>query len=227
MDSKRLEEYCRLGEQADTDLRRGRPTEALKTYNEIVSRLEKTGDVDSYLFAKVTLGVLRCYVKQGDFKNAFQIWNAGIDDGTYGVGIDALESAQTTVQDMITYDMLCGFLHTLAVANKVDAARAVNQYLSRVCEHAVESNDHIVLQQALNNWKHHLRDVFKGSIPHEFAVSLIHFEKVYGQAVKPSNIDFPMPAPWEKPSDFREMSRVVQENDVAHRPKASRRNRAV
>ncbi|MEK7358585.1 MAG: hypothetical protein AAB250_19220, partial [Bdellovibrionota bacterium] len=63
MDNVRLEEFCRSGERADTYLRQGRARDALKVYNEMISNLEKTNDVDSYLLAKLTLGVLRCHVK--------------------------------------------------------------------------------------------------------------------------------------------------------------------
>ncbi|MES2963643.1 MAG: hypothetical protein V4760_07105 [Bdellovibrionota bacterium] len=209
MDNVRLEEFCRSGEKADTYLRQGRARDALKVYNEMISKLEKTNDVDSYLLAKVTLGVLRCHVKLADFKAAFQVWNAHIEDGYFGLGIYALESAQTTVNDMITYDMLCGFLHTLADAKPVEAGAAVNTYLSRVCEHCVDEADKRTLRMAISNWKQHMKDIFPGSIPHEYALGLIRFEKQLGEPVKPEPIDFPFPTAWEKPADFREMSRVV------------------
>lgn len=209
MNPKRLEEYCSLGETADKHLRAGRVRDALKTYNEMLKKLEESGEMDSYLMAKITLGTLRCYVKLGDFKNAFTVWNASLEDGLHGIGIYALESAQTTVHDMITYDMLCAFLHTLADANKEEAAEAVNQYLSRVCEHALDEGDRATMRQAVNNWKQHLREVFAGSIPHQHAVALIKFERQLQADIKNDPIDFPLPSPWEKPSDFREMSRVV------------------
>lgn len=209
MDNARLEEFCRAGERADTYLRQGRAREALKVYNEMISKLEKTNDVDSYLLAKLTLGVLRCHVKLADFKSAFQVWNANIEDGFFGLGIYALESAQTTVNDMITYDMLCGFLHTLADAKPTEAGAAVNTYMSRVCEHCVDEADKRTLRMALSNWKQHLKDIFPTSIPHDYALALIKFEKELGEPVRPEPIDFPYPTAWEKPADFREMSRVV------------------
>ena len=211
MNLQRLEKYCRSGERADTHLRQGRAGEALKIYNEMISSIETDGEVDSYLLAKVTLGVLRCQVKLGDFKGAFKVWNATLDDGLHGIGIYALENAQTTVQDMLTYDMMCAFLHTLAAADKNESASAVNQYLSRVCEHAIEEGDRKVLSLALSNWKQHLREIFATSIPHQYAVPLIKFEREsLGEQVAPQSIDFPWPTAWEKPTDFQEMSRVMQ-----------------
>jgi hypothetical protein len=210
MKKQRLDDLCLQGERADELLMRGLPREALKKFQEIVTTLEKTGDLDSYLAARVTLSVLRCHLKLADFKSAFGVWNAEIEDSVYGVGIYALESAQTTVKDMIAYDMLCAFLHTLADHDKGEAGSAVNQYLSRVCEHATENGDRLTMKLALNNWKQHLRDVFGGTIPMEIAKPLIAFEKSYGEPVKPMPIEFPMPSAWEKPADFREMSRVAE-----------------
>lgn len=210
MNLQRLETYCRSGERADTQLRQGRAREALKIYSEMISTIEKDGEVDSYLLAKVTLGVLRCHVKLSDYKSAFKVWNASIEDGLFGIGIYALENAQTTVQDMLTYDMMCAFLHTLAAAEKTESASAVNQYLSRVCEHAIEEGDRKTLNLALSNWKQHLREIYSTSIPHEFAVPLIKFERELGTTVTPQPIDFPWPTAWEKPADFQEMSRVIQ-----------------
>lgn len=210
MDSKQLEEFCQLGDRADGLLRKGHTREALRTYGDILAKLEHGGDIDSYLMAKVALGVLRCHVKLGDFKSAFTVWNAGIEDSPFGIGIYALESAQTTVQDMITYDMLCAFLHSLTSGDKMQAATAVDLYLSRVCEHAQDVGDLELMRLALSNWKQHLRDIFQASLPYEFAESLIRFERSVGEPVKLCSIDFPLPTSWEKPNDFREMSRVVR-----------------
>lgn len=225
MQLKNLEKYCRLGERADTHLRQGKAREALKLYLEIIAGLETDGEVDSYLLAKVTLGVLRCYVKLADYKAAFTVWNASLDDGLFGIGIYSLENAQTTVQDLITYDMMCAFLHTLAAAEKHESAAAVNQYLSRVCEYAIEESDRKLLSQALSNWKQHLREIFSTSLPHEFAVPLIKFERQLAAAVIPQPIDFPYPTAWEKPTDFQEMSRVIQLKTPTH-PKVAQKKRA-
>ncbi len=209
MDASQLDQYCRLGEKADHLCREGKTRDALKVYQEIFGKLER-GDIDSYLMAKVTLGVLRAHVKLGEFKDAYSIWNAGMEESLFGLGIYALESAQTTVHDMITYDMLCAFLHSLSMSDKQSCADAINQYMSRVCEHAEESGDRDLMRLALSNWKQHLREVFPANLPHAAAQPLIHFERDLDEAVKPRSIDFPMPTEWEKPRDFSEMSRVVQ-----------------
>ena len=220
VDKKRFEAVCRKGEEADQKLLNGQVREALRILNALGKDLEAHGDADSYLAARLTLSVLRCHLKSGDFKNAFAVWNANMEESLYGIGIYALESAQTTVRDMIAYDMICAFLHTLADHEKPAAASAINQYLSRVCEYATEQGDRATMKLALNNWKQHLRDVFGGTLPLKFAESLIAFEKAFGEPVKPSSIDFPAPTPWEKPSDFREMSRVAELREM---PKTKRK----
>lgn len=219
MDNQRLEELCKMGEKADTLLRQGRTREALKEYETLTKSIEIKGDLDSYLMAKITLGVLRCHVKNGDFKNAYTIWNSTLDDGLHGIGIYALESAQTTVHDMLAYDMLCAYLHTLAEADEHQTAAAVNQYMSRVCEQTVEDADRVTLRMALSNWKQHLKEIFSTAIPFDYAKPLIKFEKLLGEPVKPQPIEFPFPTPWEKPQDFAEMSRVLQ---IRHDTKAKK-----
>lgn len=210
MDRKRLQELCTLGEKADQVLNEGRAREALKLFNDIKKDLEKKGDFDSYIAAKITLSLLRCYVKLGDFKHAYAIWNANLEESLHGIGIYSLESAQTTVADMLTYDMLCAFLHTLGDSDRTATASAVNQYLSRVCEHALEHGDRVTMRMALSNWKTHLREIFGSSLPIDYAKPLIKFEKTLGDTVKPQPIDFPKPSSWEKPRDFLEMSRMEE-----------------
>ena len=221
MKNPRQEEICKKGESADQLLMEGKFREALKIYGEVGKEFETSKNVDSYLIAKLTIGVMRCHVKLGDFKTAYQVWNAGMEDSLYGIGIYALESAQTTVKDMICYDMLCAFLHTLGDTEPAEVAKAVNQYLSRVCEQALEDGDRGTMRLAISNWKQHLRDVYKASIPMEHAMPLIKFEKTLGETVKQQPIDFPPPTSWEKPRDFLEMSRFVDSKKITRPGKKS------
>ena len=209
MEKRRLEELCARGEKAEELIREGRVREAFAEFKALGQDLEKKGDFDSYFAAKVTLAELRCLVKLGDFKNAYQIWNSSLEDSLHGIGIYALESAQTTLKDMVAYDMICAFLHTLGDADKKTAGAAVNQYLSRVCEHAIEDGDRLLMKNALSNWKQHLRAIFSGSIPHRIAEPLILHEKSFGESVRPLSLEFPAGSGWERPTDFLEMSRLA------------------
>lgn len=210
MDKRRLDSLCQRGEEAENLLKEGHVREALSAFRNIASDLEQHGDFDSFLAAKVTLALLRCHVKLGDFKSAYQIWNSNLEESLYGLGVYSLESAQTTLKDMIAYDMICAFLHTIGDSDKKTAAAAVNQYLSRVCEQAFEDGDRVAMKTALSNWKQHLRKIFDGSIPHRIAEPLILHERIFGESVRPESIDFPAGSGWERPSDFLEISRLAE-----------------
>lgn len=217
MNPKFHREICAKGEKANSLIREGRHRDALEALSEIRQDLEKQGQFDSYITGKVTLGLLRCHIKLGNFKTAFEIWNADLESSLHGVGIYALESAQTTVQDMLTYDMICAFLHTLSDSEKPAAATAVNQYLSRVCEHAAENGDRAIMRMALSNWKQHLREIYGSAIPHSSAKSLIRYEQDFGEIVKPDTISFPDPTSWERPMDFLEMSSFIDTKTLKKR----------
>lgn len=209
MDKKRLDHLCHRGEKAETLLAEGNAREALKNFRELISDLESKGDFDSYFAAKSTLGLMRCLVKLGEFKEAYKIWNSSLEESLFGIGIYSLESAQTTLQDMLSYDMICAFLHTLGETDKKTAAAAVNQYLSRVCEQAFDDGNRTVMKMALSNWKQHLRSIFGGTIPHRIAEPLIQNERKFGEPVRPQPLDFPAGSGWERPSDFLEISKFT------------------
>lgn len=214
-----LEKFCQAGANADASLAKGNYREALKAYSTILSDVEKTGQLDSYLLAKVTLGTLRCHVKLAEFHAAVEIWNAHMDESLYGIGVYALENAQTKIGDLLVYDMLCAFLHTRVDGEKVQTAKAVNLYLSRVCEYALEHGERALMVQALANWKSHLKEIFGGAVPQDAAAPLIHFEREFGEVVKARAIDFPLPSSWERPASFRETSTVISKRALQARTK--------
>jgi len=209
MTMRRLTELCDRGEQAEALLNEGRARDAMKALTEIAEDLEKHGDYDSFIAAKVTLALLRCHIKLGNFKEAYDIWNSDLETSLFGLGIYALESAQTTLKDMIAYDMICAFLHTLGDSDKKTAAAAVNQYMSRVCEQAYEDGDRATMKTAINNWKQHLRQIFGTSIPHRIAEPLIIHERSYGENVRTEPLEFPAGSGWQRPNDFLEISRIA------------------
>lgn len=214
-----LEKFCRAGAAADSALARGEYRNALAAYSTIMTEVEKTGQLDSYLLAKVTLGTIRCHIKLAEFQQAVEIWNAHMDESLYGIGVYALENAQTKIEDLVVYDMLCAFLHTLIDEEKAQSAKAVNLYLSRVCEHAEENGERALMVQALANWKAHLKEIYGGAFPQEAATSLIKFERGFGEVVKPRPIDFPLPSVWERPASFRETSTVISKRALQSRAK--------
>jgi tetratricopeptide (TPR) repeat protein len=217
-----IENFSREGEAADQLAAKGNHKGALAAYKKILEAIEATGQLDSFLLAKLTLGSLRAHIKVGEFQEALEIWNAHMDQSLFGIGVYALENAQTRIDDLIAYDMVCAFLHTMIDGDKNKAAKAVNLYLSRVCEHALESGDRALMVQALSNWKVHLKEIFGGSIPQSTAGALIQFERQFGEAVRPRPIDFPLPTPWQRPKNFRETSTVVSKGELKSRLRKTR-----
>ncbi len=217
-----MNHFIRDGEASDQMAAIGKYTEAMAGYKKILEIMENTGQLDSFLLAKITLGSLRALIKQGDFQEALEVWNAHMDQSLYGIGVYALENAQTSIDDLIAYDMICAFLHTVVEGDKAEAAKAVNLYLSRVCEHALENGERALMIQALSNWKIHLKEIHGGSIPQNIAGSLIQFERQFGETVKPRPIDFPLTTSWQRPLGFRETSTVISKGELKSRVRKSR-----
>jgi hypothetical protein len=216
---------CNEGQKADHLYEEGRYREAQKAYLALVGKIEETDHVDSYLVSKITLGLMLTHIKSGDLQRAFSIWNSHIDSSLFGIGIYGLENAQTNIEDMICYDFLCAYLHSISDAPKYECASAINTYMSRVCEYGFEQKDSEMLKGAINNWKLHLNEVFKGTIPHAYALPLIEAEKRFGHAVTLSGLFLPRPATWSRPENFREVSRVIKFKPLKFKP-APKKHRA-
>jgi len=208
-----VEKLCILGNEANKLFASGFYKDATKKYLEIITRLEQAEKVDSYIVSKSVLGLLMTAIKAQDFEKAVEIWTTHQEDSVYAVGIYGLENAQTSVHDMFIYDFICAYLHSLSENTARESAKAINLYMSRVCEHAFELKDQNLIRLALSNWKQHLREVFAHSIPHEMAATLIKYEKKFGEVVPLSAIDFPKLSKWQKPDDFREMSRFFEADE--------------
>ncbi len=208
-----IEKFCRMGDEANKLFSSGFYKDAEKKFAEIISKLEAEKKIDSYLISKSVLGLLISAIKNQEFEKALEIWNNHPEDSIYAVGIYGLENAQTSVHDMFIYDFICAYLHSLSHNKPKNSAHAINLYMSRICQHASHLKDQKMMRLALSNWKQHLKEVFAQSIPHELAAPLIKFEKKYGEVVALMAIDFPKLAAWEKPDDFREMSRFIDIDD--------------
>lgn len=217
---------CRKGEAADKLYNDGRLHEAQNAYTAILGDLERTGLIDSYLIAKTTLGLLLTNIRLGRFPDAFAIWNANIEESLFGIGIYALEHAQTSIHDMLLYDFVCACLHSFSDGDKDASGQAVNQYMSRVYEFLSEHEDQDpdLLRLAVSNWKTHLKEIFGTSIPHDLARPLINAERALAQGqVRPQALDFPPPSPWEKPEGFREVSIIIPFEPLRYRTAGKQR----
>jgi len=204
-----VEKLCHIGNEANKLYTSGFFSEAERKYFEILSSLEQSKKIDSYIVSKAVLGLLLTSIKSQNFERAITLWTNHGENSIFAVGISGLENAQTSVHDMFIYDFICAYLHSVSVNKPGESAKAVNLYMSRVCQHAFEIKDQKMIRLALSNWKQHLREVFDRPVPHDYAAELIRFEKKYGEVVPLMTIDFPKLTSWEKPNDFREMSRFI------------------
>ncbi len=204
-----VEKLCGIGNEANKLFTSGFYKEAEKKYGEILSLLQKSKKMDTYIVSKSVLGLLLASIKSQNFERAITIWVKHSANSIFAVGISGLENAQTSVHDMLVYDFACAYLHSLSAGKPQSSAKAVNLYMSRVCEHALELKDQKMMKLALSNWKQHLREIFDHSLPHGAAQELIKFEKKFGEVVPLATIDFPKLSVWQRPDDFREMSRFI------------------
>lgn len=200
--------FCRDGERADALAAQGRHADAQASYLALLSELEEKGEIDGYLAAKACVGLLASLCKSGAREAAFGAWNASLEDSSLGLGVYALENAQAGVEDLVRYDMVCAYLHSISAAPTGQAAEAINQYLSRVAEYALDSGDRGLLRLTVSNWKAHLKEAFGSAIPHARAEALIAYERKLGEPARPQPIDFLASTAWAKPEGLRELSRV-------------------
>lgn len=216
MNETLFEKFCKVGQEADALFNQGRYREAHTGYVRLLREIETSRLADSYLISKITLGLLMTHIKLGEYSKAFAIWNAEIEASLFGIGIYGLEHAQTSVHDMMCYDFVCAFLHSLSDGDKREAAKAVNLYMSRVCEHLTEEGDKKSMRMAISNWKQHLKEIFGSSLPHVAANPLIDAERLLGGDPVPlQGIGFPPPSIWQKPEGFREVSRLINFRPLA------------
>lgn len=221
MTHRQQTDLCTRGNQADVLYKEGRYREALNAYGRLIKEMEKSGTVDSYLVAKATLAILLTQIRLGQLQEAVSVWTAQMEDSLFGIGIYGIEHAQTTVHDLICYDFVCAYLHTVTASDKDEAAGAVNQYMSRICEFLVEQDDKQMLRLALSNWKQHLNEIYGSRPPLAAVQSLIDLERaLFASPVPLQAIGFPLPADWEKPQGFEELSRVREYTNEA--PKVKR-----
>ncbi len=204
-----IQKLCAQGDEANKLFSSGFYKDAEKKFSEILKQIEAKNQKDSYVVSKAVLGLLMTSIKLQNFEKALEIWNNHSQDSVFAIGIYGLENAQTSVHDMLIYDFVCAYLHSLSHNKPKNSAQAINLYMSRICQHATEAKNQSVLRLAISNWKQHLREVFAQSIPHELASPLIKFEKKFGETVPLMALDFPKLSKWEKPDDFREMSRLM------------------
>jgi hypothetical protein len=190
-----FEAACRQGEQADELFAEGAYGKAGAAYMAILKQMDQSGEIDSFLISKVTLGVLISMIMAKQISHAFSVWTQEPDKGLFGMGIMGLEGAQVNVHDTIIYQMACACLHAYTESDQEKAAGSVAFYLRNICKYGLE-HDRDLAKQAISMWKALLMHIFKLLIPNEYTKDIESFEKQLGETITAVGVTFPKPSPW-------------------------------
>ena len=191
-----FDRHCAAGERADALLASGDLDAARAAYDDLLDDIRASGTVDSFVMAKLTLGVLLLELERGDIGAAHGVWISRLDDSLYGLGIYALERGHTSVHDLIAYLMVSAFLHSRSLGDREAAADAVHDLMGRVTRYAAEE-DSSLLTIALSNWRRHLDEVHDyGEVPARHLRRWRAAADRHGGVVSGDRVLFPQPAPW-------------------------------
>jgi len=195
MDDKFFRELCAAGDVADQKLLPSYPKTALAEYKKIFQKMMDSKEVDSFVIAKLTLGMMIAEIKLKNYKGAFDIWTAG-EDSMLCVGIRMIENAALSENDTILYLQIEAFLNSLSAGDKPQAARNVNSFAEKVCLYCEEKN-RPMLAGAVQNWRKHLNEVFENNIPPEYLTKLAAFEARLPGTPAASEFRMLAPSKWE------------------------------
>jgi hypothetical protein len=205
-----LEQLCEAGEAADAHLEAGRLDEAEKAYAGLLNEMIDEGEIQPFVLAKLTLGLLITTLQQGNIPTAHQIWTASEEDDPFALAIHSLENAETDDHDFIVYLFIAAFLHSLGT-EPAEAEAAVNDYMARVCQYAASENPEM-LPMAVNNWRQHLVEVYEDQeIPPEALEQVEAAGAGLDGADGTDPIGFPLPSPWTIEPDDEEDEWAIEE----------------
>lgn len=189
-----LNALCSRGEAADRALIADAFADAEAGYRAVADAMLETRELDSFVCAKATLGLLIALVGQGRHADAHAVWIQEIDDLPWGLGVYALEHGHTSVHDLMVYSLVSAFLHSLTAGDREAAAEAVESLLGRVLAYAA-AEDPGLAPVALSNWRLHLGEIYEGQVPAARAASLAAAERRHGAGPR-LPLRFAPPSPW-------------------------------
>jgi hypothetical protein len=196
MSENHFETLCRQGEQADRLSREGKHAEAEALYLSLFKDIRDGKEIDSFLVAKVTLGLILARLRAGKVQAAFDVWTQDPGDSLLGLGVQFIETGQVSPRDAVVYDFICARFHSLSGEDVADAGMAVSHYLARICDWA-EKNDRSMLPSAVAHWRQALQEVFGQAIPPEHLKAIEQVQKKHSLRVPHGAVTFPEPSPWK------------------------------
>ena len=145
-----FDELCSAGNEADALLDRGQYREALDAYAAIIQRSQTANLLDSFVLAKVTLSILLTRVRAGDPQGAHGLWTAP-PETLIGQGVHFIETAQTSVEDLMLYGLISAHLHSMGVDREA-ALSGLENSIQRVARYARDEAPHL-LPTVIGNWR--------------------------------------------------------------------------
>ena len=193
-----FDQLCSLGNQADNLLATQQYDRAKTAYIDIIKRSNAAGELDSFILAKVTLGYLLTLVKSGDYVTAHQVWTFEPEENILGQGVQFLETAQTSVHDLMIYFLISAHLYAHGTDREA-ALEGVNDQMKRVARYALDEAPGL-MPILIANWRCHLEEIYEtpfNALPQEAAAELGQVLDQTGVVFGPSGISFPNPSLWE------------------------------
>jgi hypothetical protein len=188
---------CQVGDSGDELLKSGLFREAISRYSDCVRQMEQLKCIDSFIMAKVTLGTLIALIRDHAVGNAFEVWTATPETSLYGIGISAIEGAQTSESDLITYLMISAYLQSVSSQPPEISKGSIDSLLGRCLEYAKKKQpDTIPL--IIHNWHLHYTEILDGNIPADWLASYTQSAEEFGiQLGTAKTVLFPTPSKWE------------------------------
>ena len=213
MQMKTYDELYAEGDAADALFRQGNFEAAEAAYHALLQGAKQAKRVDSFIAAKATLSVLRMYVEMGNHKMALTIWKAP-PGSVFGQGNVFLANGQTSLNDMMIYNLIVGYLYSLGLdtAQEIDRTETLNEmngYLSLVGRYATQEAPNFI-PIVIGNWRIHLEEIFKKpfeEVPPSAKVLLNQLEQASGTIEPPTTLSFPELSHWKRDWDKTSQTR--------------------
>jgi hypothetical protein len=200
MAGKTIVDLCEMGDAADRLYLEGDYEGAEDAYMRLLRQMKSRPSIDSYLMAKLTLGMMLTLIRAGKIQDAFNIWTASLDNESslFGVGVHGLENGQVSVKDTVLYDFVCSYFHSLSGGDPKEAVEAMNFYMNRICDFAKDKCPEL-LPVAVANWTIQLQNIFEGPAPAEYLEDYKYWSRLLGREPKTAegtDVIFPEPSRW-------------------------------
>jgi len=193
-----FDEYCSRGEAATELIYQGRFDEAQSALRSMLDSMVASGEVDSFLLAKITQGMLQIATGRPDPKEALRLVTVSPDDDLLGVGRQFIGQGQTSVPDLMHFSMMVAHSFSCSTSDPPMLASNIDRHMRRVARWAA-GEARGSLPMVLSYWRLFLNRVHGGIVPNEALVALREECADPGLAVPmpAERVSFPRVSAWK------------------------------